>query len=77
MDSVNIIKLYLFYSITGKQSLITFVEENLCKICQEQEANYLMFPCGHLSYCKSCILTVENCVICRKRHGSIIRVFKS
>ena len=60
-------------------------DERLCKICQAEEADYLLEPCGHLCVCGgACVQELmrrtrsENlgqCPLCRKDFTSYRKVF--
>ena len=48
-------------------------EENLCIICMTNNKSILSLPCGHMSYCSSCIQAKNfndrfhnECAVCRE-----------
>ncbi|XP_044267945.1 protein neuralized-like [Tribolium madens] len=53
----------------------------LCIICCGSGRDSVFVPCGHMCTCFRCGLMVQDsdnlCPICRKRIGSIVRVYKS
>lgn len=53
------------------------VDYMLCKICKTHESNYLFVSCGHICCCFQCVLTQDNCPICRCKITGIMKVFKS
>ncbi|XP_022192307.2 death-associated inhibitor of apoptosis 1-like [Nilaparvata lugens] len=53
------------------------VNNILCKICYTEEMNILFFPCGHLATCSRCAISLTSCIICRREHSAIMRVFLS
>jgi hypothetical protein len=40
-------------------------DKNICIICLENPANYVLIPCGHLRFCKDCSDKLEKCPECR------------
>lgn len=50
----------------------------ICKVCHESEVNQLIIPCGHLVFCRDCLLrdlTQRNvCPICREKINDYIAV---
>jgi hypothetical protein len=50
---------------------------NLCVICQSEEAHFVLLPCSHLCLCRECVCTQDRCVICRKKIQSILKIFIS
>jgi len=61
-----------------RKKLEQAVEDHLCCICIDQEANALILPCSHLSCCEECIKSkkVTVCPICSKGVEKVIRVYK-
>lgn len=53
-----------------------FIDNGLCKICFEKQADYAMVPCGHLSYCFECVTALSHCAICRCEKNYAIQIFK-
>jgi len=53
------------------------MERQMCKLCLSDEATYMMHPCHHMCYCFPCVSSLEACMICRKKHTCIIKVYKS
>lgn len=52
-----------------------------CTICMDLKKDTLFFPCGHLTSCHPCAITVKErtsvCPICRAAIGSLVKVFIS
>jgi hypothetical protein len=69
------IDLYCFI-ITDTQMLKKKLEETVCKICLENDADYIVFPCAHLAYCIDCVLGIKRCSMCRTSIECILKVVK-
>lgn len=39
-------------------------KRGLCIICEDQQTNVLLVPCGHC-YCRDCVDSVQSCPVCR------------
>ena len=50
-------------------------EERECRVCRDKEVGVVFLPCGHLVTCTSCASTVVECVVCRVRISSSVRVY--
>ena len=50
-------------------------EERECRVCRDKEVGVVFLPCGHLVTCTSCAPTVAECVVCRTRISSSVRVY--
>ena len=54
-----------------------------CVICLDEQASFLVKPCGHLAYCASCADNVKTmaltppCPMCRKSSEGLMRVYFS
>lgn len=56
----------------------TMLDERLkCKICWEEEVCMLCVPCNHIFVCSDCFDKLSNCIICRSRVDSFIKVYIS
>ena len=53
------------------------LERMYCKLCMENEATWLMYPCMHMCYCYECLQKLEMCMICKSTPTSFMKVFKS
>ncbi|XP_045192494.2 RING finger and SPRY domain-containing protein 1-like [Mercenaria mercenaria] len=42
------------------------VKEDSCTLCFDNQANLILEPCGHVGFCSTCALQLENCPICRQ-----------
>jgi hypothetical protein len=53
-------------------------EDNLCKVCLDEEKDTLIMPCGHLCVCKDCSIMLKEknplCPMCRQAIGSLIPI---
>jgi len=67
-----------------QQSVSTLTEDGenhsnriLCKICYDNEMNYLVMPCFHISCCEECIKKVNKCPICNNDIHNKMKIFLS
>jgi len=60
---------------TAKKNLSK--ESSVCVICFSNEKNMLFIPCGHLSSCDECSVSLKNCPICRVEIQQKIKAFIS
>ncbi len=51
--------------------------EKSCRICYQNERNYVAIPCGHILLCADCVtkLTKDSCPMCRQPTSSWQRVY--
>lgn len=47
----------------------------LCVICIERKKTHLLYPCGHYSYCGTCVEFISECAMCRKHIVHRIKVY--
>ena len=40
-------------------------DDNICVICMDKPRTHLASPCGHFSYCETCIGKISSCSVCR------------
>ena len=52
---------------------LAFSSEDLAGM--DKEVGVVFLPCGHLVTCTSCAPTVAECVVCRTRISSSVRVY--
>lgn len=52
-------------------------EENICKVCFENQIDTVIVPCGHICICSKCSKDIGTCPICRNLISQIIKTFKS
>ena len=52
-------------------------EEEICKICYENNISCVFVPCGHFCTCLACGTRLDNCCICRVRVEIAQKVFRS
>ncbi|KAF7678012.1 putative inhibitor of apoptosis, partial [Astathelohania contejeani] len=45
---------------------INFFLERTCKICMDKKINVIILPCKHMVICSTCLLSLQNCPICRQ-----------
>jgi len=52
-------------------------DENLCKLCFENRIDCVLSGCGHHAFCFECMshLKSNECPLCRKPRGDVIRVY--
>lgn len=52
-------------------------EQKLCCICEVNEINICLVPCGHVTTCEQCItqLQKKECPICRKAFVQTVKIF--
>ena len=53
-----------------------------CSVCMEHEPNAALYPCGHMSMCYECAISVQKlrgalCPICRQPIIDILRIYRS
>lgn len=46
-----------------------------CKICLDNEIEYVTFPCTHFSMCNECVTTQNRCPICKQSIDKFLHVF--
>ena len=51
-------------------------DDNVCKICYENEITICLAPCGHTLMCSECAAIETRCPICRQHIHSKIRIFR-
>ncbi|ESO88031.1 hypothetical protein LOTGIDRAFT_234797 [Lottia gigantea] len=55
-------------------------EKILCCMCKIERKTYLLQPCGHYNYCKTCAITLiekrNNCPVCNSNIEDIKQVFE-
>lgn len=49
------------------------VEDMICKICMVNKIDVVLLPCNHMVACTSCLLSLQNCPICRQNILYVIR----
>jgi len=54
-------------------------DSDLCKICRDNKANCVMFPCGHVFFCTDCRNLCEQkfgktCPLCRKVYENVFEI---
>ncbi|CAJ0829434.1 3177_t:CDS:1 [Entrophospora sp. SA101] len=47
----------------------------VCKICLDEPVTHCTLPCRHLVSCETCVDKVEDCVLCRTKITSCIRIY--
>ena len=66
--------------VEEEQSAPSPVQQDLCVVCMDRVADYLVLPCGHQCGCKSCLAAQEKshgtCPICTVKISGLIRVFR-
>merc|ERR1711964_270064 len=54
-------------------------DDNLCIICEDNKKTHMCYPCGHKTFCASCVKDckkdLKECPLCRKAIKDIIKVF--
>jgi len=53
-------------------------KSHMCVICNENEANYIAIPCGHIAVCPKCVELVKKqnkCAFCGQKITNIIKCF--
>jgi hypothetical protein len=50
-------------------------EEQLCKVCYQDNMDTVFLPCGHLSCCAKCAATGDVCVICKALIRGTVKIF--
>ncbi len=54
------------------------IQENICKMCFENEINVVLIKCGHLVVCERCSKNkLKECPICRKQIVEIMKVYRT
>ncbi|AAS82685.1 ORF53 [Agrotis segetum granulovirus] len=49
--------------------------KNKCAICCTEEAVIAFVPCGHISTCADCAISFKNCIMCRTKIESKLRIY--
>jgi len=49
--------------------------KTICKICMDNEIEYVTFPCTHFSMCSKCVTTQNYCPICKQKIEKFLHVF--
>mmetsp|Transcript_124426 Transcript_124426/g.346394 ORF Transcript_124426/g.346394 Transcript_124426/m.346394 type:complete len:108 (+) Transcript_124426:1-324(+) len=52
-------------------------DEDLCKICYDQDIDVVLYPCGHFVLCRWCAQKVSDCPVCRFVITDVIRTYKA
>lgn len=59
-----------------KSSIIKNDEENMCKICMDNEIECVFNECGHMICCMKCSTNIKLCPFCRKDVVKAIKFYK-
>lgn len=51
-------------------------EQNVCRVCMDNDNSILLLPCRHLCCCSNCSHALRNCPICRKYICGTVTVYK-
>jgi hypothetical protein len=60
----------------GKEERIRSEDEDECKICNENLAEYCLIPCGHTGMCLGCARQMTDCPFCRAEIRHVQRLFR-
>ena len=52
-------------------------EQQLCKVCRDNDVKIVFLPCGHLCCCATCAPVLARCPICRQFVRGTVRVYLS
>lgn len=52
-------------------------DEDLCKICYDNDIDVVLYPCGHFMLCRWCAQMVSDCPVCRLVITDVIRTYKA
>eukprot|EP00929_Paragymnodinium_shiwhaense_P018243 TRINITY_DN12847_c0_g2_i1.p1 TRINITY_DN12847_c0_g2~~TRINITY_DN12847_c0_g2_i1.p1 ORF type:complete len:547 (-),score=94.39 TRINITY_DN12847_c0_g2_i1:104-1744(-) len=52
-------------------------DEDLCKICYDNDIDVVLYPCGHFILCRWCAFKVSDCPVCRQIITHVIRTYKA
>jgi hypothetical protein len=51
------------------------MDDRLCKICVDREANIVFIPCGHLATCGECAAAFKQCPVCRTKIRQAVKTY--
>jgi len=57
-----------------KSNNLTINDESTCKICYMERLEVLFVPCGHVTACVQCAVTLDECSICRRPINMMMRI---
>jgi len=60
----------------GKERKIRDEDEDECKICNENLAEYCLVPCGHTGMCLGCARQMTDCPFCRAEIRHLQKLFR-
>eukprot|EP00928_Gymnodinium_smaydae_P099142 TRINITY_DN9386_c0_g1_i1.p1 TRINITY_DN9386_c0_g1~~TRINITY_DN9386_c0_g1_i1.p1 ORF type:complete len:430 (+),score=87.22 TRINITY_DN9386_c0_g1_i1:98-1387(+) len=52
-------------------------DEDMCKICYDNDIEVVLYPCGHYILCRWCACKVSDCPVCRVVIAQVIRTYKA
>ncbi|GMH47209.1 hypothetical protein TrVE_jg3070 [Triparma verrucosa] len=52
-------------------------EDDVCKICYENNISCVFVPCGHFCTCLACGIRLDDCCICREKISLAQKVFRA
>lgn len=55
----------------------TLEDEDMCKICMDNQVDCVMLECGHMCTCLQCGKQLSECPICRAYVIRVVKIFKS
>jgi serine/threonine protein kinase len=50
-------------------------DADLCVVCLDQRRCFAHQPCGHVTCCSDCVVTVQTCPLCRQEIEGNLKVF--
>lgn len=57
------------------ESTLQTSDKKICIVCMDNEANYVLVPCGHMQLCEECSNRVVDCPSCRTPVSLKMKVF--
>ncbi|XP_076821513.1 E3 ubiquitin-protein ligase XIAP-like isoform X1 [Clavelina lepadiformis] len=60
-----------------ERKLEQLIDERICKVCLDKEADVVFIPCGHICCCIECTHALRTCPICREKIEKALRTYMS
>jgi Zinc finger, C3HC4 type (RING finger) len=72
-DLVDRVQEMMSFNLSAK---VRGEEEEECKICMDNLAEYCLVPCGHTGMCLNCARLVESCPFCKSEVRHVQKLWR-
>ena len=70
---VNDTRNHLYTTSTVQRSETSEASDNVCVVCQDNDAVIVLLPCRHACLCDSCLAQMTACPVCRTNIDSYFK----